>query len=227
MSMVELLIVICIISVLMALLLPAIQQSRVAARNVQDANRMRQMGLAIHQHAELFGRLPVPGTENSGIDEGWSLAVLSGTAEGNQLAAFDRSSPLDATINLKVASQKRPDVFASDIDHQSHEPWDIAPLDDATSKIPVLPSAYAFNGFIHNSRLEHLSTSQTAMLCRFGTCGTWVNSPEFWSLDISADSIGQSTLLVGFADGSVKRLTAVSDVIVDPEHLPNGPSTTP
>jgi prepilin-type N-terminal cleavage/methylation domain-containing protein/prepilin-type processing-associated H-X9-DG protein len=56
-TLVELLVVVAIIGMLIALLLPALQAARAAARRANCADNMRQIGLAIHQFADVHGGL--------------------------------------------------------------------------------------------------------------------------------------------------------------------------
>lgn len=57
-TLVELLVVIGIVALLLALLLPAVQAARATARKTQCANRMKQIGLAIHNYHSVFDQFP-------------------------------------------------------------------------------------------------------------------------------------------------------------------------
>ena len=87
-TLVELLVVIAIIGILIGMLLPAVQQVREAARRVACGNRLRQVGLAIHNY-ELSHRFIPPSRLDRSGGVSWAVQILPFIEQQNLANGWD------------------------------------------------------------------------------------------------------------------------------------------
>jgi prepilin-type N-terminal cleavage/methylation domain-containing protein len=113
-TLIELLVVIAIIGILVALLLPAIQAAREAARRSQCSNNLRQVVLATHNHLSSLRWIPPALDWTQGTASGWSvLARLTPYAEEESLHSlidfrYNYSDLTNAPQHAQVTQMKIP-----------------------------------------------------------------------------------------------------------------------
>jgi prepilin-type N-terminal cleavage/methylation domain-containing protein/prepilin-type processing-associated H-X9-DG protein len=103
-TLVELLVVIAIIGVLVALLLPAVQAAREAARRMRCQNNLKQIGLASHNLHDVTGELPRAYWPNTGLS--WHVYLLPYM---EQKALFDLIDTI--TVNPAHGAPNRLDPY--------------------------------------------------------------------------------------------------------------------
>lgn len=108
-TLLELLVVMAVISILISLLLPAVQLAREAARVAECRNNLRQIGLAMHLEEGMFKRLPASGYMGLDADGfvtpyfSWAVKILPHLEQSNRFGAWDFDKPLNDPANQSVA----------------------------------------------------------------------------------------------------------------------------
>jgi prepilin-type N-terminal cleavage/methylation domain-containing protein len=110
-TLVELLVVIAIIGVLVALLLPAVQAAREAARRTQCSNNLKQIGIALHNHHDALLTLPPGGTYygdccNPKTYTNWAIEILP-FMEQLPLYSRYRQNEVNVSANNVSVGQQR------------------------------------------------------------------------------------------------------------------------
>ena len=162
-TLVELLVVIAIIGILIALLLPAVQAAREAARRMQCTNNMKQIGLGMHNHATATNRLP-------SCALGWDDALTGwrGMSTLVQLLPYLENE----TVTFQVDFDKR--IWDQIIAWKNPMPMYCCPSDNAYGRLSV-----------------HMVSRSNMAVC-VGTAGSFKNAPGNRAFEITrpADRVG-------------------------------------
>ncbi len=120
-TLIELMVVIAIIGVLVALLMPAIQAAREAARRTQCTNNLKQIGLALHNHHDARKLLPTGWTAfQSGTltpdaegepGWGWSAGILPYLEQGTTSVRVQEKVAILDSIHDPVRTTVLPDFI--------------------------------------------------------------------------------------------------------------------
>ncbi|MEX0641937.1 MAG: DUF1559 domain-containing protein, partial [Pirellulales bacterium] len=206
---------VAIIGILVALLLPAVQAAREAARRAQSSNNLKQMILALHNHHDARKRLPAQAicSPDGKPLLSWRVAILPYLEEGGELyKQFKLDEPWDSEHNRPLIAQM-PAVYAN--------PNVVEP--GKTNYLAVVGEPCLFdgspNGIGFRAVTDGLSHTIALVEADADQAVEWTK-PDDWEYDPSNPSAGLGNLRPGgwnaaFSDGSVRFIPNS----VDPDTL--------
>jgi prepilin-type N-terminal cleavage/methylation domain-containing protein len=111
-TLVELLVVIAIIGILIALLLPAVQAAREAARRMECSNNLKQLALAMHNYHGAFGCLPAHSYCFTDKPWGWDTTAACHTWIESLFPFIEQQAVFDQLdFNRRTTEGVNPSVF--------------------------------------------------------------------------------------------------------------------
>ncbi len=170
-TLIELLVVIAIIGVLIALLLPAVQSAREAARRSQCVNNLKQIGLALHNYHDANGTFPMGCS--SGMYNGIGVYnVKQNLSAHASMLPYLENTPIYNSFNFNWGCEDSTSVLCYRINSTAQ---------NAQIKVFVCPSDP------NAGQPDHNGTSNTNNY--YGCVGTTMNWPQIANTSLNVASI--------------------------------------
>ena len=167
-TLIELLVVIAIIAVLIALLLPAVQSARAAARRVQCVNNMKQLGLSMQNFHDVQGTFPWGG--KSSPAQTWAFLILPYVEQASMYNALNLTIAATDFVNSTVVQSKL-SVFNCPSDPHAGATW-------ISTKPTTIPNRSKANYMVNwgNSDYEQdMATTDSFAPAQLGAFGSVVS----------------------------------------------------
>jgi hypothetical protein len=112
-----------------ALLLPAVQSAREAARRMSSSNNLKQIALAVHNYHDVYGRFPDQGAKANDGKPGlsWRVHLLPFMEEQELYEQFHLDEPWDSEHNKKLI-EKMPAIYRAPGSRQTTKTNYLAPI---------------------------------------------------------------------------------------------------
>ena len=241
-TLVELLVVITIIGILIALLLPAVQAAREAARKTQCSNNLKQAGLAMLGHEERYKFLPTGGwgwfwvgipDRGSGKEQpgGWVYCILPFIEQQELHELGSDGDPNSTTAAKWAASAQRVQTPLAGMNCPSRRTAINYPMSYFSGGVCPLYDA-GTNGVTMGARADYAACAGDQISNQWGSgpstiaAANQLTAANGWPMDVAKQSTGicylRSEVTLGMITDGTSNTYMLGEKYVNPDHYLDG-----